>query len=1223
MATTHFVSACKFSVVDGAHACQWRRALVAMVVTFGAACGGDSPPGQQVLYTDAVVTEGGVKDVGVDTGPSTFPDTTPGAGEDTGLAIADTSGEEPSWFGKACAKASDCPSGWCLEGRCTDTCVDECPTGWTCKNVSTSGADVAYVCAPDVPVTCATCVQDVDCAATGARCVAIADEGKFCSLPCADGTCGPGLECRQIDGTSQCVPATDTCLCGEKTKGTSRVCSVDFGTATCQGQKTCNGITGWSECSAGEPTPEMCNGIDDDCDDLVDEVDAVGCVDRYADSDDDGYGIDGDSRCVCEGDPLYIAEVGGDCDDDEDNIFPGASEICNTIDDDCDGQTDSADSKGCTNYLADGDADGFGVVGIGACVCQPTAPWTALIGGDCDDEVQSTSPNAPEACNLVDDDCDGDTDEKIAGSPCIVENEWGGCSGVATCENGAGVCKGKEPGPESCNGSDDDCDGSVDEGTSGELCIADNQYGSCSGTLLCLGAAGLICDADDAKKEVCNNEDDDCDSQIDETGSEGCVEYYADLDSDGFGADDIIDCLCKPTAPFTANYGGDCDDGIKSTYPGASEVCDGADNDCDSATDEAGAQGCTIYLVDADDDGYSPASVGPCLCESDGDYTAKKSGDCDDGTALLSPGVVEICDGQDQNCNQIADETCDKDGDGFCDANAEVVGTPAVCKNGGGDCNDSDAQTKPGGVEVCNGRDDDCDGVADEGVTAPCGGCAEVCVLGAGPGQPLAWMADPEAYDGTNTDEAGFVKLDVETVQLRSVWIANSGEGTVSRLDTISGREVARYNVCADPSRTAVAGDGSVWVGCRGDGKVGHIALDLENCVDRNGNGAIETSSDTNGDKVINGLEMLAQGADECVLLVVQPDGATVARGLAIDKEDKVWVAFWNSQRLLRLDPLTGAVLKSVDFAGSGGRPYGLALDQDGGVWVALRDLGRLGYYDATNPAAEPRWWNLPNGYNAYGMAVDQLGQVWVANGENQTVSAFDPKTEQFTVVVPNVAVNTRGVAASLDGFVYLAHHSWDKGCDAAYSRWITKIDSATKQVVASWDLGGLHGTVGVSIDFEGHLWAINQCVSTATKIDTNTGNILGEFPTGPGPYTYSDMTGFALKTVVAPVGTYRHVFAGWENGATYWQTIDVGATVPDQTRIELRYRTAASVDTIDTALWSQWFGSFPPEPMPFQVPSWAPAVGRYLEVQVRLRTDDKKLSPQLERLTATASDAP
>ncbi len=89
------------------------------------------------------------------------------------------------------------------------------------------------------------------------------------------------------------------------------------------------------------------------------------------------------------------------------------------------------------------------------------------------------------------------------------------------------------------------------------------------------------------------------------------------------------------------------------------------------------------------------------------------SKDCDDGNATINPGVTEICDNIDNNCDETVDEGCDDDNDNYCDKTMSIVGTPPTCTKGGGDCNDTNNQIHPGTPEKCDGIDNDCDGVED------------------------------------------------------------------------------------------------------------------------------------------------------------------------------------------------------------------------------------------------------------------------------------------------------------------------------------------------------------------------------------------------------------------------------------------------------------------------------------------------------------------------------
>ena len=147
---------------------------------------------------------------------------------------------------------------------------------------------------------------------------------------------------------------------------------------------------------------EICDGIDNDCDGLVD--DSLTFVTYYADADGDGFGI-GNGQSLCQNPGNGFVTVGGDCDDLDDQIYPGALEICDGIDNDCDGNTD--DGLNFVTYYTDADNDGFGA-GNGQSLCQNPGNGFALVNGDCDDSNASINPNATEILdNTIDENCDG------------------------------------------------------------------------------------------------------------------------------------------------------------------------------------------------------------------------------------------------------------------------------------------------------------------------------------------------------------------------------------------------------------------------------------------------------------------------------------------------------------------------------------------------------------------------------------------------------------------------------------------------------------------------------------------------------------------------------------------------------------------------------------------------------------------------------------------------
>jgi hypothetical protein len=155
--------------------------------------------------------------------------------------------------------------------------------------------------------------------------------------------------------------------------------------------------------------PEQCDGVDEDCDGDTDEG-AVDASDWYADADGDSFGA-GSAVQACTR-PVGAVEEAGDCDDARSDVFPGAAEHCDGVDEDCDGDTDEG-AADATSWFSDLDHDGFGE-GLPALACaQP--PDSVAVSGDCDDTDDARYPGADERCgDLVDQDCDGAVDEDDA-----------------------------------------------------------------------------------------------------------------------------------------------------------------------------------------------------------------------------------------------------------------------------------------------------------------------------------------------------------------------------------------------------------------------------------------------------------------------------------------------------------------------------------------------------------------------------------------------------------------------------------------------------------------------------------------------------------------------------------------------------------------------------------------------------------------------------------------
>ena len=189
-------------------------------------------------------------------------------------------------------------------------------------------------------------------------------------------------------------------------------------------------------------------------------------------------------------------------------------------------------------------------------------------------------------------------------------------------------------------------------------------------------------------------------------------------DDDGDGYCDMYMYASGPSACGKGLY--DCDDTNPDIHPGATDTCgSGVDANCDNVPDSPGSIGCVKFYVDHDWDGYGQA--GPTECRCSGGYgLAAVAGDCNDYDTSVFPGHAEWCDSLDNNCNGVSDDGCDADGDGMCAIGAIIIdpgpGKPGNhCPGGGGDCDDTNPLIHPWMGEYCNGKDDNCNGQTDEG----------------------------------------------------------------------------------------------------------------------------------------------------------------------------------------------------------------------------------------------------------------------------------------------------------------------------------------------------------------------------------------------------------------------------------------------------------------------------------------------------------------------------
>ncbi len=545
-------------------------------------------------------------------------------------------------------------------------------------------------------------------------------------------------------------------------------------------------VTDATDCDDADATirpggTEVCDGYDNDCDGLFDgddpSVDASTSATYYLDADSDGFGLDDQTTESCSR-PSGYAILPGDCDDTDPNFHPSADEICDALDNDCDGLTDDDDTDvtglGATAWYQDADGDGYGDASTEISTC--VAPGGAYVtnGDDCDDTATAIHPMATEICDAIDNDCNGladDNDPSLdtsTATPFFTDNDGDtyGDGLVLACiqptgtATRAGDCNDSAPGInpfalEVCDGTDNDCDGLTDDddtdtATAGMgLYFYDvdlDGYGdSATEVMACVQPAGTVSlagDCDDTSSavypgatEVCDGVDNDCNALADDDDSgldtTTATTAYADADGDGFGDPATSGAFCAVPSDYVADNT-DCDDTEATAYPGGTERCDGVDNDCDTLVDsldpDVSPSDTATWYADTDSDGYGDASTTVEACDQPTGYVYNAD-DCDDTAASISPDADEACDGIDNDCDGLTDDDDDVtdptsalvifddvDGDGWGDdATLAYICTPdPTAITTGGDCDDTDYDINPDALEACDEVDNDCDGLVDD-----------------------------------------------------------------------------------------------------------------------------------------------------------------------------------------------------------------------------------------------------------------------------------------------------------------------------------------------------------------------------------------------------------------------------------------------------------------------------------------------------------------------------
>jgi RHS repeat-associated protein len=449
------------------------------------------------------------------------------------------------------------------------------------------------------------------------------------------------------------------------------------------------------------------------------------------------------------------------------------------------------------------------------------------------------------------------------------------------------------------------------------------------------------------------------------------------------------------------------------------------------------------------------------------------------------------------------------------------------------------------------------------------------------------------------------------------IWVAVSSKGTVVKIDTVTGAVLGEYRTAPqgqplNPSRTTVDRNGSVWAANRAGNSVVHIGL-RENgqCVDRNGNGTIETSAglgdfrpwpNTGGADTNGGV---STAADECILHYTRVT-ASGTRHVSVTKDNDVWVSgsqSTNAGAFALVDGKTGQIKRAEPSVGFGG--YGGLIDANEVIWSAQPFLR----WDTRLPLAGVNglnWLGIPDAtFDSYGMCIDRQGNVWTtAHSPGNAIRKFAPDgTLLGTFTHGNQYA--QGCAVDEDGDVWVAH---------AYSPVAATTVGHIKNdgtYVGNVTVGS--GPTGVAVDAAGKIWATNNNSRSVSRIDPDAGPVGADGVTRVGAvdfttvdlggalYNYSDMTGTMLAGGPAS-GTWTAQFDSGIPAARWGHVLWNGSACSDGS---IAVEASSSANGTPGAWQTVANGEVLPVPP-----------GRFLHVRVTLRRASGGESPVLYDLS-------
>jgi len=344
------------------------------------------------------------------------------------------------------------------------------------------------------------------------------------------------------------------------------------------------------------------------------------------------------------------------------------------------------------------------------------------------------------------------------------------------------------------------------------------------------------------------------------------------------------------------------------------------------------------------------------------------------------------------------------------------------------------------------------------------------------------------------------------------VWVVNSTENTVSKIETTSGCELGRYRTgpgTEDPSRLAVDREGDVWVLNRASSTAVKIALSPQ---DRDNDGPITTSQDTNRNCVIEPGEVLPWSPgqvpqDEAILMRISVGGGP--RAVAVDRYNNVWIGGYDNNigagyHMAYHNGRTGQRLKVIDNLRY---PYGALIDKKGSLWISNsgdRSITRINKPDTT-PTIKVI--PTPSNHYAYSITIDQEGYIYVTGFDSYKVSKYNPVTGVWVWSKSTAPYQyARAVAVDFFGDIWVTH----TGSNA-----VTRHNAATGDITKVIGLGS--SPIGIATAADGRLWVANYSSSSVMRINPRTETVELTHAPHPNPYAIGDFTGIIFNSITLP----------------------------------------------------------------------------------------------------------